>query len=441
MATKLTTKAIKAFHYEGDGKSRDVRWDSELPSFGLRIYPSGKKAFVIFYRAKGRSRLYSLGAFGKLTLQEARDEAGHLFRLIRKGIDPVEAKRTAGQGKTFGDLIDDFMSRHVRAQRLKTEKAIERRLERNIPRSWKSRLADSITTVDVGTLHTRIGRDRPYEANRLLEILRAMYNQAPAWGYIPKGADNPAAGIKRFREVKRARFAEPHEVAALVWGIDQEPNVYARAALVLYLLTGARRSELLAARRRDIDWQTGTLHLPDTKSGEPQSIALSGAAQAILRALPVTSGNPYIFPGEKERAHLVNVDRLWQRVRQRATVRLWAISQDKRLSALIGHLTQILDRTPTYAEACAAAGDVVDLPTGLMDLRLHDLRRTVGSWLSQSGVDLNVVKSALRHADLATTLVYARLGADPARAALERHGERVMEIIGPPRLVEGGDVE
>lgn len=441
MATKLTTKTIKAFRYEGDGKSRDVRWDSELPGFGLRIYPSGKKAFVLSYRVKGRSRLYSLGAFGKLTLAEARDEAGELFRHVRKGGDPVEAKRTAGRGRTFGDLVDDFMIRHVRAQGLKTEKAIKRRLERNIPKSWKSRLADAITAVDVGDLHARIGQDRPYEANRLLEILRAMYNQAPGWGYVPKDADNPAAGIKRFREVKRARWAAPHEVEALVWGIDQEPNVYVRAALVLYLLTGARKSELLAARQRDIDWQTGTLRLPVTKSGEPQTVALSSAAQAILRALPVTSGNPYIFPGEKEGGHLVNIDKPWQRVRRRATVRLWATSQDKRLSALMKRLTRTLDRTPTYAEARAAAGDVVDLPIGLMDLRLHDLRRTVGSWLSQSGVDLNVVKSAMRHASLATTLVYARLGADPARAALERHGERVMEIIGPPRLVEGGDAE
>ncbi len=80
----------------------------------------------------------------------------------------------------------------------------------------------------------------------------------------------------------------------------------------------------------------------------------------------------------------------------------------------------------------------MDLPTGLVDLRLHDLRRTVGSWLSQSGVDLNVVKDAMRHANLATTLIYAQLGADPAREALEQHGRKVMEIIGGPRLVESG---
>ena len=60
------------------------------------------------------------------------------------------------------------------------------------------------------------------------------------------------------------------------------------------------------------------------------------------------------------------------------------------------------------------------------DLRLHDLRRTVGSWLSQSGVDLNLIKEALRHANLSTTLIYARLGQDAARESIEAHGQQVL---------------
>ncbi len=138
---------------------------------------------------------------------------------------------------------------------------------------------------------------------------------------------------------------KPHEVEVLTWAIDQEPRVNVRAAFVLYILTGVRKSELLAARRRDIDWQERTLRLPDTKSGEAQSIPLSAAAQAILRALPVMSGNSYIFRGERRGAHPVNIDKAWGRARKVATVRLWFTSKDKRVSALIGHLTRTLDRT------------------------------------------------------------------------------------------------
>jgi hypothetical protein len=58
------------------------------------------------------------------------------------------------------------------------------------------------------------------------------------------------------------------------------------------------------------------------------------------------------------------------------------------------------------------------------------LARKETQWMSQSKVDLNTIKSALRHASIATTLTYARLGADPAREAIEDYGQRVLAIAG-----------
>ncbi len=78
---------------------------------------------------------------------------------------------------------------------------------------------------------------------------------------------------------------------------------------------------------------------------------------------------------------------------------------------------------------------------GIEDVRLHDLRRTVGSWMTQDGVDLNKIKDALRHADISTTLVYALLGQDAAREPMEDHGRRILEAAGrrgPLAVVEGG---
>jgi integrase len=67
---------------------------------------------------------------------------------------------------------------------------------------------------------------------------------------------------------------------------------------------------------------------------------------------------------------------------------------------------------------------------GIEDVRLHDLRRTTGSWMTQAGVDLDVIKDALRHANLSTTLTYARLGEDVAREPMEEHGRRILEAAG-----------
>ncbi len=61
---KLTKRYIDAARYEGDGSSRDVRWDGAMPGFGLRIYPSGRKSFVLSYRTSAaRKRMIVLGAY------------------------------------------------------------------------------------------------------------------------------------------------------------------------------------------------------------------------------------------------------------------------------------------------------------------------------------------------------------------------------------------
>ena len=393
----LTSRAITSFEYQGGW---DVRWDDAIPGLGVRIFPSGKKSYLLRYRAKGRRRYMTLGRVGAdITLAQARDRARKYRVEVLDGGDPLETRRAAARGKTFGDLVMTYLERHVEAQRLKTGAATKRRLERNIPASWKARNADSIAGWEIEALHQRIGKTRPYEANRLLEIVRTMYRHAPRWLYLDAGTPNPTDGIKKFREQKRKRWVTPEELPALATAIDGESNIYIRAALWTYLLTGVRKTELLQARWDDVDWQRGTLKLPETKSGEEQVVALSAAALAIFQGVPHLDGNPYILPGAISGHHLVNIDKAWRRVRKRA---------------------------------------------GVEDVRLHDLRRTVGSWLTQHGADLNLVKDALRHASISTTLTYARLGADPARAAMEDHGRRILEAAGkrgPREVVAGGAKE
>ena len=69
---KLTKRTIDSFTYEGDGRSRDFRWDADISGFGVRVYPSGRKSYVYSYRFAGRKRLIVLGACNVLTLHQAR---------------------------------------------------------------------------------------------------------------------------------------------------------------------------------------------------------------------------------------------------------------------------------------------------------------------------------------------------------------------------------
>jgi integrase len=389
---RLTKAIIERVKYEGNGTGRDVRWDDAVPGFGLRIYPSGRKAFVLSYRIGTKKHLMALGDFDPLglSLDEFRKRARRELNKVEEGKDPLEEKKRVTQAKTFGDLLDKYLADYAK-RRKKTWKKDQRRFELYVPKAWRSRKATAITYDDVAELHSRVGERAPYEANRLVEVLRRAFNLSYKWKILETTAPNPARGIERFPETKRSRWVRPDEVREIAKAIDAEANVYVRAAIWLYLLTGVRRSELLQAKWSDVDAGQRMLRLPQSKGAslrgvEEEALAsLNGPALLLLQSIPRESKNPYILAGAKKGRHLVNIAKPWGRIRKAA---------------------------------------------GVEDVRLHDLRRTVGSWMSQAAVDLNTIRQALRHASIATTLTYARLGADPAREAFEEYGQRVLTIAG-----------
>jgi integrase len=177
-----------------------------------------------------------------------------------------------------------------------------------------------------------------------------MWNVGRAIGRLDKSHPNPAVGVERFPERKRRRYVTTTEMPRVLTAIEAEEDVFARNAMLLLLLTGARTKEILNAKWRDIDWVQMTLFVGLTKNGEPVLVALSEAAIGRLRELPRIDGNEYIFCGSKSGRPLSGLQSQWQRVR--------------------------------------AAADVPDL-------RKHDLRRTVGSWLIQNGASLQLVGEVL----------------------------------------------
>jgi integrase len=339
----------------------------------------------------------TLGSFGTITLDQARRKARRELGKVGDGRDPLGEREQKAQGETFGELTTKYIEDYAKGPRFpehprkKTWRGDETRLDRNIPATWKGRKVVDIARWDVERLHNQIGALYPYEANRLLSLLGKMFRLAKGWGFIESTAGNPTEGIERFKERKRKRWLKPEELPALAKAIDAEGNIYVRAVLWLYMLTGARKAELLGAKWEDVDWERGQLRLPETKAGEEQAVSLSAPALAILQALPRQEGNPYIIPGGKKGHHLVNLDKPWRQIRTAAS---------------------------------------------LEDVRLHDLRRTVGSWLTQDGVDLNRIKEALRHADIGTTLTYSRLHDDAAKPIMEEHGRRILEAAGKHRPAE-----
>jgi integrase len=212
-----------------------------------------------------------------------------------------------------------------------------------------------------------------------------MFQKARHWGFVAEGALNPVEGVDRFPEVKRRRFVSKDEMPKLAKAIDQEDNIFVRALIWLYLFTGLRKTELLSLRWSEVDLVRGMVSLEDTKAGRPHDLPLSSAAVWVLEQVPKVARNPHVFVGHRRGHHVVNVSKPWQRIRERAE---------------------------------------------LLDVRLHDLRRTVGSWMAISGSSLPLIGSVLNHSNPQTTQVYARFSMDPVQEALERHGRQIRAASG-----------
>ena len=80
----------------------------------MRIYPTGKKAFVLFYRASGRQRLITLGDYGRYSVDEARKLARKYLVSVDSGLDPLEARQKDSQGETVKELCSAYIERHAR---------------------------------------------------------------------------------------------------------------------------------------------------------------------------------------------------------------------------------------------------------------------------------------------------------------------------------------
>jgi integrase len=326
----------------------------------------------------------TLGSYGVLTLDQARAAARRHLAAVLEGKDPLQTRQQDAQGEIVSDLCAAYLQRHAMVHK-KSWKEDQRRIKRYILPTWGKLKIRSIRRPDAAALHEKIGQQHPYEANRVLELVSRMFSLARRWGFLPEDSVNPARDIDHFKESKRDRWVTPQELPRLIAAIDQERNFYAGAALWLYLLTGVRKSELLSVRWENVDLERRELRLPDTKSGRAHYVPLSEAALSVLHRLPRVEGNPYLLPGRVSGKPLVNIAKPWQRVRKLADIE---------------------------------------------DVRLHDLRRTVGSWLAQAGNSLHLIGKVLNHTSPSTTAVYARFAQDQVRQALEDHGKRILGVAG-----------
>jgi integrase len=393
---RLRQDTIRSLDYVGAAseKSQCIYWDLALPGFGLRKFPNGRGSYVCAYRIQKRRRLVDLGRADAVTLEQARRKARTYLGVAADGKDPKSNIDEMRVSLTVKKLVELYIERHAKPKK-KTWKTDEAVLNRLLLPRLGAHLAASITRADIALIHSEYGKDCPYGANSFVAIVRKMYNVGRRLGVVPEEMRNPGTEIERFPVHRRRRFVTPAEMPILAAAIDDDANEFASHALWLLLLTGVRRSEILAAKWADIDWDNKTLYVGKTKNGEPVLAPLSRAAIERLKMIPRLLDNPYIICGALPGKPLAYIDRMWRRVRK---------------------------------------------DTGFKDLRIHDLRRTVGSWLVRDGASLHLVGAVLNHKDQKTTAGYAYFQTEDRQTALDRHGKKIVQVASakPTSRAKGG---
>ena len=366
-----------------------VFWDRELPGFGLRVYPSGAKVYIVQTRCAGRSKRVTVGRHGDVSPYQARKEAARIIARIKAGETPIPVAPKADP--TMSELAERYQREYV-AMRCRPATVAHYGImlaKHIVPALGELKVAE-VERKHILALHYAL-RDKPTVANRTLDMLVKMFNLAEAWELRPLGK-NPCRFVRRYKvHAQHERFLTPEELGRLGRVLDAAPaerlaSRHGAAAIRLLVLTGCRRNEILGLRWEDVDFDAGELRLRDTKTGA-RVVPLTPPAAEVLEDLPRVAGNPWVFPSRKRGTHQRNINYAWARIRKSA---------------------------------------------GLDGVRLHDLRHSFASRALAMGESLSMIGKLLGHTQVQTTARYAHLARESVKASTAKVAESIGASILPP---------
>ena len=396
---RLTNKIVEAFQFAGkktkSGFSAHYEWD-DLSGFGVRIYPTGSKSFVVKYRNQyNKQRYYTIGTFPEISTSAARKEAEEVRAKVRAGEDPRAEKDALKGQKSVAEICDLYMELYSRPNK-KSWKQDLRAIDRYIKPRFVRLAAGEVTRKKLQKTHVEI-RDGvnvqpdartgkaggPQAANSVLILISMIYKWAMENDFIPF-ARLPTNGIKEFpRRIKKRRL-HPAEMPWYLRAVGEMKNEEAKAAVLFQMYTCCRPGEARTLKWEDVNFATKSATFRDTKNGKDHTIPLSLPALAIVESLPRFCD--WVFAGQ---------------------------SKDAPIGELNYFVKNLRERAEEIAKSCG-------VEINLSDVTAHDLRRTGASWLASSGYSDSVIATILNHARQGVTgSTYAHLSDEAIRAALE----------------------
>jgi integrase len=359
-------------------------FDDDVSGLGLAIYPSGQKTFFHLKKVQGWPQRTTIGSFPDLSVEQARGKASELNGKLSmwksndyEGQNPIERPKKAS---TLGEVLVHYIDHHLKGNAKNAAYAVKYA-------NWqfdaylaplRNRPLGTIRREHVRELHAGIATGHGgVTANRTITFLRTLFNHAIDPDVALWDGANPCAKPKKFlaHEQSRNRTIQRFEAPQFFKELAREPHRDLRDFLLLALSTAARRGTILAMRWDQFDWKRELWIIPSPKGKkgkESHIVPLTKLALSVLKERPRT--NEWVFPGRA--GHLKTIKKPWK---------------------------QFMERT------------------GIQDLRIHDMRRSIATAEGETGASTEVIQKTLGHEESsAATKIYDRSDRrDEVRAAMD----------------------
>jgi integrase len=387
---KLTKTLLSGLAAPETGKRLTI-YDTQTPKLAVRMTHTGVKAFYVVKRLGGAMVWLKLGTFPDMTVEQARNEAGKVLGEFAKGDNPAAVKRAVRAELTFSQAFDAFLT----GKRKRDGSPISDKTKRDysdLLRLYlggiKDKKLSEIERTEIKAVHIKTTKKSAAQADRVVAVVSAVFTYMLAQERF--NGQNPATRIQKNPAPSRDRFLQADELTPFFKALSESRNETMRDFFLLALLTGARRANVSAMRWADVDLVAGVWRIAKTKNGTPQTVTLSPEAVAVLDARK-DGGGVFVFPGDGVTGHIVEPKKAWATLLKTA---------------------------------------------GIENLRIHDLRRTLGSWQARTGASLPIIGKSLNHKTHQATAIYARLDLDPVRQSVNTATAAMMEAGGMKEKAE-----
>jgi integrase len=404
MGSKLSEETVKRLPAPETGNkvhyfAGQVLQGTTAPrGFGVRVTAAGARAFILNYRLKGREYRFTIGASPDWSVLKAVREARALRQRVDRGENPLDDRKPEVEGKTIGDVLDDFIERYAKVK-LRRWKEVESAFNRLVKPEVGRRGIYALRRSDVAEMLDKIeDGSGPVAADRT----RAYFRKALSWYGERDDRFILSASIVRVERrsagTTRSRILSDDELR-IIWPVLGESGTFG-ALLKGLLLTAARRIEIAGMALSEID-KDGIWEIPAEryKTKRPHALPVSKAMLALIEEQPEGG---YVFP-----------------------------SRDGTPFSGFARRKAMLDKAIKAAmRAAAKPGEKVK---PLPHWTLHDLRRTARTLMARAGVRPDISERVLGHVIQGVAAVYDRHDYEAEkRDALEKLAGMVERIINPP---------